>query len=103
MLHVPDVGSVTTTITLHIHRQFNVTANRQAALVGCAQSAIGRTPERRNPAPLSRAEVAAKAVHYCSEAGAQAVRNHANPEAVRFLSEALRFAEKSDAASVSAP
>ena len=47
----------------------------------------------------SRAEVVSKAVHYCSEAGAQALRNHANPEAVRFLSEALRFDEKSDDAS----
>ncbi len=41
----------------------------------------------------SRAEVAPKAVYYCSEAGSQALRNHANPEAVRFLSEALRLDE----------
>lgn len=56
----------------------------------------------------SRAEVVPKAVQYCSEAGAQALRNHANREAVRFFSEALRFDEnnkavsKSDAAASSA-
>jgi hypothetical protein len=42
----------------------------------------------------SHAEVLPKAIHYCSEAGAQALRNHANPEAVRFLSQALQFEEK---------
>jgi hypothetical protein len=39
----------------------------------------------------SRAEVVPKAILYCSEAGAQALRNYANPEAVHFLSEALKF------------
>jgi class 3 adenylate cyclase len=42
----------------------------------------------------SRTEVVPKAVHYCSEAGAQALLNHANPEAVHFLSEALRLDEE---------
>jgi class 3 adenylate cyclase len=42
----------------------------------------------------SRADVIPKAIHYCSEAGSQALRNHANPEAVRFLSEALSLDEK---------
>ena len=42
----------------------------------------------------SRAEVAPKAIHYCAEAGSQALRNHANQEAVRFLSEVLSFDEK---------
>ncbi len=41
-----------------------------------------------------RAEVVPKAIHYCSEAGNQALLNHANPEAVRFLSEALRLDER---------
>jgi class 3 adenylate cyclase/tetratricopeptide (TPR) repeat protein len=40
------------------------------------------------------AEDAAKAVHYCSEAGSQALRNNANQEAVRFLSGALEIAEQ---------
>jgi class 3 adenylate cyclase/tetratricopeptide (TPR) repeat protein len=36
-----------------------------------------------------QAEVVPKALHYCSEAGNQALRNYANPEAVKFLSDAL--------------
>jgi len=38
-----------------------------------------------------RAEDDDKSIHYCSEAGAQALQNHANQEAVRFLSEALQI------------
>jgi len=34
-----------------------------------------------------------KAVYYCSEAGKQSLRNHANPEAAHFFSEALRLDE----------
>ena len=34
-----------------------------------------------------------KAVHYCSEAGKQSLRNHANPEAAHLFSEALRLDE----------
>jgi class 3 adenylate cyclase/tetratricopeptide (TPR) repeat protein len=44
----------------------------------------------------NRAQVVPKAVHYCSEAGSQALRNYANPEAVRFLSEALSLDEKEE-------
>ncbi len=46
----------------------------------------------------TRAESAPKAVYYCSEAGKQALRNHANPEAARFFSEALRLDEKAGSA-----
>lgn len=40
------------------------------------------------------AEDSGKAIHYCSEAGSQALRNHANQEAVRFLTDALQLEEK---------
>jgi class 3 adenylate cyclase/tetratricopeptide (TPR) repeat protein len=41
-----------------------------------------------------QAEDAAKAIHYCSAAGAQALRNNANQEAARFLNEALQLDEQ---------
>ena len=41
----------------------------------------------------TQAESLEKAVHYCSEAGKQSLRNHANPEAARLFSEALRLDE----------
>jgi class 3 adenylate cyclase len=41
----------------------------------------------------TEAESLEKAVYYCSEAGKQSLRNHANPEAARLLSEALRLDE----------
>ena len=41
----------------------------------------------------TQAESFEKAVYYCSEAGKQSLRNHANPEAARLFSEALRLDE----------
>ncbi|HTD56882.1 MAG TPA: AAA family ATPase [Silvibacterium sp.] len=41
----------------------------------------------------SQTERVEKAVYYCSEAGRQSLRNHANPEAARFFAEALRLDE----------
>jgi len=41
----------------------------------------------------TQAESSQKAVYYCSEAGKQSLRNHANPEAARLFSEALRLDE----------
>jgi class 3 adenylate cyclase len=41
----------------------------------------------------TQAESLEKAVYYCSEAGKQSLRNHANPEAARLFSEALRLDE----------
>jgi predicted ATPase len=42
----------------------------------------------------TQAESLEKAIHYCSEAGKQSLRNHANPEAARLFSEALRLDER---------
>jgi class 3 adenylate cyclase len=41
----------------------------------------------------TQAESVEKAIYFCSEAGKQSLRNHANPEAARLFSEALRLDE----------
>jgi hypothetical protein len=41
----------------------------------------------------TQAESFEKAIYYCSEGGKQSLRNHANPEAARLFSEALRLDE----------
>ena len=41
----------------------------------------------------TQTESVEKAVYYCSEAGKQSLRNHANPEAAHLFSEALRLDE----------